>query len=292
MPEIDVRGTTLFYTDRGSGEPVVLVHGGISDYRTWTHQLEGIGEGYRTIAYSQRWHWPNEPISDGRTSTMDVHVADLEAFLTALTGPAHLVGNSWGAFCCLMLAHRRPDLVRSLTLEEPPIIPVLFGEPPRPARILAQLVRRPRVAIALLRFAATVLGPVQATFGRGDAEGAMVRFARGVLGADVYESLPELRKQQMRANLPEFAAEMRAKGGFVPFTESNVRAVRTPTLLLVGERSPIFLKRLTDVLEELLPDRRRVMIPGASHAMHEENPAATNAAIRAFLLERRAQRAA
>jgi pimeloyl-ACP methyl ester carboxylesterase len=44
----------------------------------------------------------------------------------------------------------------------------------------------------------------------------------------------------------------------------------------------VFL-RLTDRLEELLPVVERTEIPGASHAMHEENAAAVNAAILGFL---------
>jgi pimeloyl-ACP methyl ester carboxylesterase len=52
---------------------------------------------------------------------------------------------------------------------------------------------------------------------------------------------------------------------------------------LTGERSPAFLLRLTDRLEELLPIVERVEIPDASHAMHEENAPAVNEAIVGFL---------
>jgi pimeloyl-ACP methyl ester carboxylesterase len=40
---------------------------------------------------------------------------------------------------------------------------------------------------------------------------------------------------------------------------------------------------LTDRLEELLPNTRRVEIPDASHSMHDENALAVNEAILAFL---------
>jgi len=40
--------------ERGTGEPVVFVHGSASDYRTWHSQLDELGQRYRTIAYSRR----------------------------------------------------------------------------------------------------------------------------------------------------------------------------------------------------------------------------------------------
>jgi pimeloyl-ACP methyl ester carboxylesterase len=69
-------------------------------------------------------------------------------------------------------------------------------------------------------------------------------------------------------------------------------AIRVPTLALTGAKSPAVRVRLSERLLELLLDARRVVNPAASHVMHEENAPATNAAILAFLSERRAQTAA
>jgi non-heme chloroperoxidase len=63
-----------------------------------------------------------------------------------------------------------------------------------------------------------------------------------------------------------------------------VGRVRIPTLLVNGERSPRLFHRLLDRLQALLPDGRRTTIPGASHIMHEDNPAAYNAAVASFLI--------
>lgn len=293
MLEIEVRGTKLFYTERGAGEPVVFVHGGLSDYRTWVGQLDAIGQRYRAIAYSRRYHWPNEPIAHGQTSVMDTAVDDLIALLGRLdAAPAHLVGNSWGAFVCLVTARRHPELVRSLVLEEPPVIPLLIGQPSSWARIVSQLIRRPGTTLDVLRFGATVIFPVTKKLERGDHAAAMLQFVHGVLGREAYEALPEARREQMRANLGEFAGEFQAEGGFSPLTDDDVRRVRAPTLLLTGEHSPTVLVSLSRVLEELLPDRRATTIPDGSHLMHEENAAATNVAILEFLDARSARAAA
>lgn len=282
--EIEVRGTKLFYTERGTGEPVVFVHGSISDYRTWAFQLDAVGERYRAITYSRRYHWPNAPVAAGGTLDMDTAVEDLAALLPAIdAAPAYLVGNSFGAFTALVLARRHPELVRSLVLEEPPAMPLVIGQPPRPSRILASLVRRPRTTLDVLAFGANVIRSTTALYARGEDQAALLHFVRGVLGKEAYDALPEARREQMRANITSQAAEFRAHGGFSALTADDVRQVNVPTLLLTGERSPKVLMRLSRMLEDLLPDRRALTIPGASHAMHEENPRATNEAILSFL---------
>src|SRR5689334_23322350 len=95
---VTVNGADLAYVEEGQGEAVVFVHGGISDLTIWTHQLPAFGQRYRAITYSRRYAWPNEPIPDDADDQMEPHADDLVALLKVLdTGPAHLVGNSWGA---------------------------------------------------------------------------------------------------------------------------------------------------------------------------------------------------
>jgi pimeloyl-ACP methyl ester carboxylesterase len=59
--------------------------------------------------------------------------------------------------------------------------------------------------------------------------------------------------------------------------------VKTPTLLITGEKSPALLRRLTDRLQELVPNAQRVNIAGASHLMHYEKPSPVNAAVLDFI---------
>ena len=70
MRQVNVNGVNLEYTEQGRGAPVVLVHGSVSDYRTWSVVQPRFAERYRTIAFSRRYHWPNERIpSDHRVYT-------------------------------------------------------------------------------------------------------------------------------------------------------------------------------------------------------------------------------
>ena len=58
---------------------------------------------------------------------------------------------------------------------------------------------------------------------------------------------------------------------------------------MTGERSPAYLPRLTDRLQQLLPTAERVEIAAASHLMHEENAGAVNEAILGFLARHASQ---
>ena len=282
-PTVRVDGATLAYREQGDGEPVVLVHGSASDLRTWEQQVPAISESHRVIAYSRRYARPNEDIPLGTDDQMTPHVDDLVAFLRAIDAvPAHLVGHSWGALICLLTAIRHPQLARSLVLQEPPVLSLFTSTPPRPREVLALLVRRPRTALAILHFGARTIAPAQRAFRRGDDDAALETFAHGVLGKDTYERLPDERRQQARENLNTLRAQLLG-AGFPPLSEHDVRGVRVPTLLMTGDRSPAFLLRLTERLDELLPNAERIEIVGASHAMQEEKPSAVNAAILGFV---------
>jgi pimeloyl-ACP methyl ester carboxylesterase len=289
LPTVLVDGASLAYREQGDGEPVVLVHGSASDLRTWERQVPAISESHRVIAYSRRYARPNEDIPPGLDDQMTPHVDDLVGFLRAIDGaPAHLVGHSWGAFICLLTAIRHPQLARSLVLQEPPVLSLFTSTPPRPREVLPLLVRRPRTALAILEFGARTIAPAQRAFRRGDDDAALETFAHGVLGKDTYERLPDERRQQARENLNTVRAQLLG-AGFPALSEDDVRGVRVPTLLMTGDRSPAFLLRLTERLDELLPNAERIEIVDASHAMQEEKPSAVNAAILGFLARHASQ---
>src|SRR5690606_15295625 len=145
MPSVDIDGVALEYVEHGSGEPVVLVHGSTSDYRTWRGPQEVLAERFRTIAYSRRFHWPNRPIPDGVDYDMLEQAADLGKLLVALdAAPAHLVGHSYGGFLCLLCAMQEPSRVRSLVLAEPPVLTLFVSSKPRPLELLQLMATRPR----------------------------------------------------------------------------------------------------------------------------------------------------
>ena len=285
MTKLRINGTALEYAQHGSGQPIVLVHGSASDARTWKAQRDAFSRRYRVITYSRRYHWPNAPIPDGADYAMAEQLQDLGSLIQSLAiAPTHLVGHSYGAFLALLLATEHPDLARSLVLAEPPVVTLFVSNEPKPMELLKLAVRRPRTAAAIVRFGATGIAPAKAAAERGDMKEAMRIFGTAVLGKEAYQRLSRSRMEQVHAN--SFRAEFLGTG-FLPLVADRLHAVRTPTLLVTAERSPVLFHRLADGLAELLPDVRRVQVAAASHMMHEDNPAAFNNAVLAFLADRR-----
>jgi pimeloyl-ACP methyl ester carboxylesterase len=278
-----INGAVLAWRENGSGEPVIFVHGSASDVRTWAKQIPAIGENYRAVAFSRRYARPNENIEANTDDQMLPHVDDLIAFMQEIGAErAHLVGHSWGGFIALLAAIKFPQNVRSLVLLEPPVLSLFVSTPPKPSEILCLFLRDPRLALAIVRFGAMAFGPAKKAYQRGDDEAAMRAFGHGVLGKAAFEGLSAERLQQVRDNRNADRAQILG-AGFPPLEGAQVRRVQVPALLLVGERSPTFLRRLSNRLHQLLTGSNLIEVPDASHLMHEDNADYVNEAIMEFL---------
>src|ERR1700752_3368714 len=98
--------TELSYVELGQGDPVILVHGGLQDYRMWAEHLPKFANRYRAIAYSRRNHAPNDVSPEGTPdSAADAHGEDLASFVRALgLTKVRIVAHSSGAHAALFFA--------------------------------------------------------------------------------------------------------------------------------------------------------------------------------------------
>jgi pimeloyl-ACP methyl ester carboxylesterase len=115
--------TDLHVVELGQGEPIVFVHGSFDcAEETFPGQRE-LADQYRVVLVDRRGYGDSPPAV---RFDFDSQVDDL---IAVLGRGAHLVGQSYGGVLCLLAAGRRPDLVRSLTLIEPPAFSVARGHP-------------------------------------------------------------------------------------------------------------------------------------------------------------------
>lgn len=287
--QIEIDGVSLAYRESGRGEPLVLVHANLSDMRSWESLEPLLADQFRVISYSRRFAHPNPPAGRDARDALPQHADDLIAIVEMLRlGKVHLVGNSSGAFVCLLAAQRRPDLARTLTLEEPPVVSMFLQTlPPTPRELFALLFSSPGALLALLAFGATAIGPATKAFERGDDPAALELFARGVLGRAAFANITPRRRQQMIDNLAAHRATMLG-AGLPVFTAEDASAIATPTQVLRGSDTPSFQRRINQRLAKLIPGAEDVCIPSASHLVHEDNPQAVAGAIRSFCRDHRA----
>lgn len=264
---------TLMYIEQGYGAPVVLVHGsGPTDLRTWERQIAPFAARFRVIAYSQRCHYPNLPAGDNADiASTRTHARDLAALITALRlGRVHLIGFSFGADIVLRLAVDRPDLVRTLTITEPPLRSWLAALPGG-IEILAQR-------------AATIL-PAKRAVLHNDLEYGARLFIDGMMGNGVFDRLPPSARQRILDNAHLIGAEPTEIGamGSEDITRSEAATIQAPTLLLTGDASPPMFLLVSRELARYLPNVEQAQICGASHLLHVMQPQAYNAAVLEFL---------
>jgi pimeloyl-ACP methyl ester carboxylesterase len=125
-----INAVELHYVEQGKGEPVIFLHGGSGDYRAWEPQLKAFSPNYHVISYSRRYSYPNQNPVLAKNHSAYVEADDLAALINKLKlGRVHLVGVSYGAFTALALALKRPELVRSLVLAEPPVHQLIRDTP-------------------------------------------------------------------------------------------------------------------------------------------------------------------
>ncbi|MEU1527451.1 alpha/beta hydrolase [Nocardia rhamnosiphila] len=105
----------MWYDERGMGDPVVLLHGGLTDSRCFTGNLDRLADMFKIYLPDRRGHG-RTPDAPGPI-TIELMAQDTIAFLEQVVGgPARLVGYSVGGTVALWVAMRRPDLVERLVL--------------------------------------------------------------------------------------------------------------------------------------------------------------------------------
>jgi pimeloyl-ACP methyl ester carboxylesterase len=274
-PEIrttDVNGTTLHYFEHGEGKPLVFVHGTLGDLHAFGAQIEAFAKEFRVIAYSRRFHPPNDPPQAGDAYSMQLHAADLAALVGKLkASPAHVVGHSYGAFIALALAVEHREFVRSLVLCEPPVL---------------SLLSKTSVGKAVYEsFATRTLRPSRRAVEAGDDEEGVRHFLDAIGVGPWFDRLLPPAKANFMKKAAEFRLEMLTESSsyMLPLACEALGQLKRPILLVTGERSPALFLLITAELERCLEGESHVMVPAAGHVMQNENKTFYNEAVLEFL---------
>ena len=115
MPYCAIDNTRLYYTERGTGAPLLLLHGLGSSSRDWAAQVDHFASRYRVLRIDLRGHGRSER-GDGHYSIAQF-ARDVAVFLRRRDAvPAHVVGLSMGGMVALELAAGLPRLLCSLVV--------------------------------------------------------------------------------------------------------------------------------------------------------------------------------
>jgi pimeloyl-ACP methyl ester carboxylesterase len=185
-------------------------------------------------------------------------------------GPVHLVGHSYGAFTALLTTIDHPDLVRSLTLGEAPVISLLQNVPGGDT--------------ILNNFITKAFVPAAEAFKNNNDEKAVDVFVGSVIGDSLFFSrLPQETRDMMMANTPELKGVLFSKNVFLPITCDDLKKIKVPVLLLTGDRSPLFFTSIASELDRCLSNKKSVTLPNSSHGLEFENPVEFNKIVLGFI---------
>lgn len=268
LKTLDFSGYAMAYHELGNGSPLVLIHGSLGDYRSWSLQMEHLGKYYRTIAVSLRHCHPDSWDGGGRSFSLVQHYTDLAEFLSGLdAGPVNLVGHSRGGNVALLLAAKFPLLVERLILADPAPLQSML---PKTAEVLSALECRNRTVQKALEL-----------IEEGDIDGGLESFTDAVSRLGQWQNLPEAAKQSRRDNA--WSLKSLVSDAQEPFTCKDAQTIQVPTLLLSGENSPAIYGLMHTALTACLPRHQMITLPSASHGMQRDNPQAFNKAVLEFL---------
>jgi pimeloyl-ACP methyl ester carboxylesterase len=249
---LSIEGVDLSYSDFGSGDPLLLIHGTGAYSAIWGNVPGQLTDSRRVITYDRRGFGASQGT---RALDLHQHARDAAALLENLGAtPAVVVGWSGGGVISLDLAASRPELVASLVLIEPGF--ALSTAP----------------SVGALRMSSAAL--YRRRIGRDEraAAATMYRWANGYrTGGNAFDRLPLEEQEGMLAHSGSTVIEMDQL--FRPFPSSKaISKIRCPVTCLQGSLSDPVFPRAVRRLRRRLTQIDVVEIEGGAHMLHRDRP--------------------
>ena len=253
---------TLGFDDRGSGLPVVMLHGFPHDRSLWLQQRNALSTRVRCILPDVRGF--GESSSHGPHS-MDQYADDVIALLDYLEVPQAVVcGLSMGGYIAMAMWRRHAERIRAMVLCDTRATP--DTDDARTAR---------DESIALVR--------------RDGARALAEKQLKGMLGTTTHETKPHvvahMRAMMERQSVEGIAGALGALRDR-PDSRPTIASISVPTLVVVGEEDTLTPVSDAQAMVALLPsfaNARLERIDHAGHASCVERPAAVSHVLAEFL---------
>ncbi|HEX6628748.1 MAG TPA: alpha/beta hydrolase [Gemmatimonadaceae bacterium] len=259
---INVGDALIYYDVSGrAGPAVVFIHGWTHNLSVWDDQVAALISRYRVVRYDSRGFGRSTGYSDPSAEPQD-----LLTLLEALHIPrAYIVGHSRGGDIALRFAAAYPQRVSGLVLYG--AFPEGFPAPPEVGQFfgsLSDIARKNGLdSVGKLLLASDIAWVPP---GRNDVTERYRRLWTGYSGKDLLNPQPESH----RVPVP---------------TTSQIRNMRVPTLVIVGDHEAPFIAAADDSLARWIPGAKKVVIPNAGHGAHFAQPASFNSALMDFIFD-------
>lgn len=274
------------YIDWGGSGPLAhIAHGTGLCAGVYTPLVERLRQHVRVLGMDDRGHGKTRAQADPRKlKNWDIFAEDLEHFFEHLGEPLIAMGHSRGAVSSLLVAIKRPDLVRALVLIDPTILPFswmwLWFLAKKTG--LARLV--PIVAQAVRRKSVWADGEAILAAYRG--KDPFRAWKNGFLEAYIADGTEETGQGTIRLCC-EPAWEAQCFAVCPHDVWRYVPRLQRPTLVLYGAESDTFLTPAVKRFKAKVPSAVFRCLEGTSHFVPMERPDDSAKAILTFLKNNR-----
>ncbi|HEX8249654.1 MAG TPA: alpha/beta fold hydrolase [Pyrinomonadaceae bacterium] len=239
-------GIRMHYAEQGeaNGEPIILIHGFTDSWFSYSRILPLLDKKYRVYALDQRGHGDSDRPEKGYA--MKNFAADVIAFMDAKNiKKAIVVGHSMGSFVAMQTVLDAPQRIEKL---------VLIG---------TATTGRNDVTLDLQKTVNNLKDPVDEKFARDfqvstSAESLPDEFINGVV------------KQSLK--LPARIWQAALAGVIAEDYKPKLGKIKTPTLILWGDKENVFLRGEQDLLKAKISNSTLKVYPETGHSPHWEKP--------------------
>lgn len=255
---ITVDGTRLHYLDRGSGEPLLLLHGNgaMAKEMELSGLVDRLARHYRVLAFDRPGYGHSDSAPRGNSPEAQAEL--LHGALDQLgIESAVVVAHSWGTLVALALALARPQQVHRLVLLSGYYFPT-----PRLDVLMMTPAAIPLLGTLLRHTLSPLLGRLtwplllRKLFSPAPTS---ERFRHG------YPAWMTLRPKQLRSSATESVQMIPAAARLA----RRYSELAMPLTIIAGAGDLQVLPRLhAQRLHRMLPHSELVLVPGAGHMIH------------------------
>ena len=285
---VDVGGVRVHVrttpSDNPDAPPMLCVHGLGGSAHNWTDFAGVLRNHFAIEAIDLPGHGRSGPAHRNKYS-LDMHAGTVIRYLEQNDrGPVHLVANSMGGAVSVLVAARRPDLVRTLTLISPAVPDNRVRAFPLRSDPRAALVVVPGLGEGILRLYNKRYTPAQRAKGTikvcfaDPKRYPPERLAEAIAEHAARAALPWAEVAVARSTRGLAAAQfLRARVGW-----STLRSIKQPTLVVWGDTDRLVAPDLAPYVAAAVPDSRLLVLTDVGHTAMMERPEETARAVLAL----------
>ncbi len=251
----EIDGVRLHYQDKGTGTPLVLLHGFTSSTYSWKDVFEPLAKNFRVIAIDLKgFGFSEKPDGDYTRRAQAVLVSHLLDHLSI--EKTWMCGNSMGGEVALNVALQNPQRVAGLILIDSAGVNVNGGGSLTPRYLLIPVVGRILTTLSLTTDKLVREGLEKSFYDDTKITNERVAY---------YHRPLQTRSGQLAA------LRARTQAGQFPI-EPDLTKVNAPTLIIWGAEDELIPLPAGKKLNSLIKDSKLVIIQKCGHVPQEEMP--------------------